>query len=141
MAEYGILTILFALFLYFIPTIIAVSNKKSNAGAIFVLNLFLGWTFLGWIIALVWSLSKDKDQSVIINNMMPEGGTHIYSHIIPNQEQHYEPVKEISSPTMQDSLQPHTDKINQLKELKELYDSEILTQQEFNEQKSKILQS
>lgn len=39
------------------PTIIGFS--KDNAGAIFALNLFLGWTFIGWVIALVWALTKD----------------------------------------------------------------------------------
>jgi len=35
-------------FIYFLPAIIA----KRDKGMIFVLNLFLGWTFIGWIIAL-----------------------------------------------------------------------------------------
>lgn len=45
--------------IYFIPTIIAASKKKRNANAIFVLNLFLGWTVLGWIGALIWSILKE----------------------------------------------------------------------------------
>jgi hypothetical protein len=40
---------------YFLPTIIVTARRHHNAAAIFVLNLFLGWTFLGWVIALVWS--------------------------------------------------------------------------------------
>lgn len=31
------------------------SRKHNNSGAIFVLNLFLGWSCLGWIIAIVWA--------------------------------------------------------------------------------------
>ena len=46
------------LFIYFIPAICG-SDKKHSAG-ILVLNLFLGWTFLGWVIALVWAVSDDK---------------------------------------------------------------------------------
>lgn len=53
-----IITILL-LILYFIPAITANSNKKENTGAIFVLNLFLGWTGVGWVLALVWSLMKE----------------------------------------------------------------------------------
>ncbi len=45
--------------IYFIPAIVAVSNKKQNAVAIGVLNLFLGWTLIGWVVALVWAMSKD----------------------------------------------------------------------------------
>ena len=51
------LVILFAI--YFIPTIIAYSEKKVNSPAILILNLLLGWTFIGWVIALVWAIKKD----------------------------------------------------------------------------------
>jgi len=44
---------------YFLPSVIAV-GKKRNAFAIFILNLLLGWTVLGWIIALIWSLTHDQ---------------------------------------------------------------------------------
>ncbi len=40
---------------YFLPTIISRLRKHHNWVAIGVLNLFLGWTFLGWVVALVWS--------------------------------------------------------------------------------------
>ena len=44
---------------YFLPTIIALARQKRNALAIFVLNAFLGWTFIGWVAALVWSLAAE----------------------------------------------------------------------------------
>jgi hypothetical protein len=43
---------------YFLPTILA--SKHRNQTAIFALNLLLGWTLLGWVVALVWALYKDK---------------------------------------------------------------------------------
>lgn len=46
------------LFVYFLPTIIG--KRKVNAVAIFALNLFLGWTFIGWIVALVWACTEDS---------------------------------------------------------------------------------
>jgi hypothetical protein len=48
------------LFCYFIPTVIAFTSGKKDAKAIFVLNLFLGWTGIGWLIALIWSIMVDK---------------------------------------------------------------------------------
>ena len=45
--------------LYFAPTFIGCITGKRNVAAIFVLNLFLGWTFIGWVISLVWSCCKD----------------------------------------------------------------------------------
>lgn len=44
---------------YFLPTIIALVRQKRNTIAIFVLNFFLGWTFIGWVAALVWSLATE----------------------------------------------------------------------------------
>lgn len=49
--------------LYFLPSL--VGSRKSNAGAIFLLNLFLGWTFVGWVVALVWASTNDPARPVI----------------------------------------------------------------------------
>jgi hypothetical protein len=38
--------------LYFLPTIVAFSRKVTNQGSVAVINVFLGWTFIGWVIAL-----------------------------------------------------------------------------------------
>jgi len=46
-------------FLYFIPCIAAHSRNHRNETAIAVLNLFLGWTLVGWVIALVWAVKED----------------------------------------------------------------------------------
>ncbi len=47
-----------AVIVYFIPNWIACARKHHNANAIFVTNLLLGWTALGWIAALIWSLTS-----------------------------------------------------------------------------------
>ena len=49
---------LFLLALYFVPSIIGFTRSHHNKWAIFALNLLLGWTGLGWIGALVWSLTR-----------------------------------------------------------------------------------
>lgn len=47
---------------YFLPSIIAYIRKKKNILPIFLLNLFFGMTFIGWVGALIWSLMyEDKD--------------------------------------------------------------------------------
>lgn len=43
---------------YFAQTIIAVRGDHKNQGAIAVLNPLLGWTFLGWVAAMVWSVAE-----------------------------------------------------------------------------------
>ncbi len=45
---------------YFAPTIIAGLRRKKNAVAIFLLNLLLGWTIIGWIVALIWSVTHES---------------------------------------------------------------------------------
>ena len=54
------------LLIYFLPTIIAFNKHKRNRGAIFALNLLLGWSFLGWVLALVWSLSEDTPSAMAV---------------------------------------------------------------------------
>lgn len=52
--------VLLCLTLYMLPAGIGIIRGRSNAGAIFVLNLFLGWTLIGWVIALVWAVADDN---------------------------------------------------------------------------------
>ncbi len=49
----------FGFVLYFLPTIIALIKSKRDTVAILLLNLFLGWSVIGWIIALVWAAKHD----------------------------------------------------------------------------------
>lgn len=41
--------------LYFFPTVIAAVRKHREVFAIFILNALLGWTYVGWVLALVWA--------------------------------------------------------------------------------------
>jgi hypothetical protein len=49
----------FCSLLYFLPTVIAFARSKRDTTAILLLNLFLGWTLIGWVIALVWAAKTD----------------------------------------------------------------------------------
>jgi Superinfection immunity protein len=48
----------FAIALLFLPTLIAKSRRHPNALPIFLVNLFFGWTFIGWVVALVWACTR-----------------------------------------------------------------------------------
>jgi hypothetical protein len=52
--------VLLVLFIYFMPTIFAGINKKQAGASILFVNVFLGWTVIGWIVCLIWSSGKDK---------------------------------------------------------------------------------
>ena len=45
--------------LYFLPALVAWINRRKNAAAITLLNLFLGWTFVGWVLPLVLACIPD----------------------------------------------------------------------------------
>jgi len=49
--------ILLAVAFYFLPTF--VGNSKRNINAIFTLNLLLGWSVIGWVVALVWATTAE----------------------------------------------------------------------------------
>lgn len=44
--------------IYFLPYLIANSKGHEQETAIFILNLFAGWTFIAWVIALVWAFTN-----------------------------------------------------------------------------------
>lgn len=51
--------------LYFLPYIIAHYKLHQQQTAIFVLNLFAGWTVIAWIICLVWAFTTKKDEKIV----------------------------------------------------------------------------
>jgi Superinfection immunity protein len=57
--------------MYFLPTIIAFNRNRHNKGAIFVLNLFLGWTVLGWVVSMVWAVSSSQPPVIVVQGQQP----------------------------------------------------------------------
>ncbi len=45
--------------MYFLPSIIALARGKRDLLAIFLLNFFLGWSVIGWFVALIWAAKND----------------------------------------------------------------------------------
>ena len=50
--------------LYFVPTVIACARGHHQKVAIGVLNILLGWTALGWIAALIWSVTATRKKDI-----------------------------------------------------------------------------
>lgn len=50
--------LLFCGLMYFLPAI--VGRNKRDAAAIFVVNFLLGWTVIGWFVALIWACMADQ---------------------------------------------------------------------------------
>jgi hypothetical protein len=56
-ATRGVVLVLLALAAYMLPTIVAGSRHHPNTAPVLVLNLLLGWTLVGWAVALAWALT------------------------------------------------------------------------------------
>lgn len=48
--------------LYLVPSIVAAVRKTRYTNGIVLTNIFLGWTFVGWVGALVWAVSAPTDK-------------------------------------------------------------------------------
>jgi hypothetical protein len=60
------------LLFYFVPTAISLVREKRNSLAIFALNLFLGWTLVGWVAALVWALMAEAAPRPVSPHPQPD---------------------------------------------------------------------
>ena len=136
-----IIIILISFAIYFLPSIIAILKRKSNMLAIILLNVFLGWTFVGWLVSLIWSVTNDVEESRIVinnNNLTPERNNSFQN--LSNQSVPYQELNLLNSNESTNlESQNIPNKITQLKEIKELLDNDILTKEEFEQQKTKIL--
>jgi len=56
LSEIGLLILMFGL--YLLPALISFLRRHRNYPAVFLLNLLLGWTGIGWVVALVWSVTR-----------------------------------------------------------------------------------
>lgn len=59
-ASIGAPILILILFFYFLPSIFALIRRTNRIGGILALNLLLGWTFLGWGVAVVWAFGGDR---------------------------------------------------------------------------------
>jgi hypothetical protein len=45
--------------LYILPACVAMVRGHKNVNPIILINLFFGWTLLGWAIALIWAMTDN----------------------------------------------------------------------------------
>ena len=59
----GFLALFVFIPLYFLPAFLA--RKKRQFLPILLLNIFLGWTLLGWVGAIIWAVADQPKESVV----------------------------------------------------------------------------
>lgn len=50
-----LIMIIVGILVYFLPSVIAHQRKHKKFTAILILNIFLGWTIIGWVGTLIWA--------------------------------------------------------------------------------------
>ena len=85
---------------------ICLLRRHNDKIPIFIVNILLGWTFIGWVVALVWSFTSNTENQATNN---------------------------------QDRINNDDSLINQLERLKKLHDTNVLNDEEFQEQKHNLL--
>ncbi|SNQ51090.1 Superinfection immunity protein (fragment) [Frankia canadensis] len=55
----GLLFLVVLVALYFVPSVIAMVRQRQSASVI-VINVFLGWTLIGWVVALALAVSSNN---------------------------------------------------------------------------------
>ena len=53
----AVLLVFLVFALYFIPSAIAINRKSNHKDSILLFNIWLGWTIIGWVAALYWSIT------------------------------------------------------------------------------------
>lgn len=82
----GIMTaiiVIVGIIIYLIPTFVAYKRKHTYKVAIILLNIFLGWTFIGWVGTLIWAfidnntskISTDKYEELAKLQKLKDSGT------------------------------------------------------------------
>ncbi|WP_222850766.1 superinfection immunity protein [Achromobacter xylosoxidans] len=105
--------------LYFLPTIEGRLRKQPNIVSIALVNLLLGWTLVGWVVAMAWACAAKREKSV---EFRPADSAVVSTA-----------PRAVASPLVGQSV------ADELRKLADLKEQGILTEEEFAAQKVKAL--
>jgi hypothetical protein len=58
----GLIALLVILALYMLPTFVAATRGKQHGlGGVVCVNIFPGWTLVGWVVAFIWACSGSTE--------------------------------------------------------------------------------
>ncbi|WP_229514925.1 superinfection immunity protein [Paraburkholderia terrae] len=65
----SIILLIILIVLYIVPSIIAYHRQHASRMAILLINIAFGWTAVGWLLSLIWSLANSNvPQQIVITN-------------------------------------------------------------------------
>jgi hypothetical protein len=59
-----VLILLIGAGVHFAPTFVAIYRDSNSKLGVFLVNLLLGWTLVGWVAALVWALASPRSAAI-----------------------------------------------------------------------------
>lgn len=115
--------------IYFFPFLLSLLTGNRTV-SVFVMNLFLGWTFIGWIWALIWAVTSAGNRNQVT----------VHNYVANDKSQY--PDREIIVPQTTFIEQP-IDKpslLNQLSQLHALKEKNVITDSIYEQQRKAILE-
>jgi Superinfection immunity protein len=73
---FALLVLLALLAAYFLPAFIASRRKVPHTGSVVVINVFLGWTMVGWVVALAMACRDPRPPPALAPPGPPPSGVH-----------------------------------------------------------------
>lgn len=97
-----------AALVYFAPTAVAIQRSVEEMELIFFTNLLAGWTVVGWVVTLIWSLRSAKavEQEMVAERMAqpePQKGPFITPDMWTRQPPRYKVGKGVVDPDHDDT--------------------------------------
>lgn len=59
--------------IYLIPTIVAICRKAYYSASAIIINVFFGWTFIGWVLALLLAClnsPRSNPQQIVVTQVV-----------------------------------------------------------------------
>jgi hypothetical protein len=113
----GLFVLLMLVGVYFLPTLVGADRKVPNLASVAVINFFLGWTLVGWVVALAMAVRTvgHRDAPVPVGDSL--------GSLQPVAEQ-----KELDDPLL-----------GGIQKLGDLHERGVLTDDEFTSAKARLI--
>ena len=129
------LVLLVILGVYFLPTIVACSRPCPYRAPVIIINILLGLTFIGWVVALIMAfLNPPTHQPIVIQNV--NGNKSSAKANTESQPKQSDTNEQAEKGLVLDDSISDMDKLERLHQLKK---EGAISQKEFDDAKKKIL--
>jgi hypothetical protein len=76
----SIIFAILAVALYFTPAIVVFARRLPHSGSVIIIDVFLGWTLIGWVVALAMACRSKPAAVQPVMPVMPQQGQQYGRH-------------------------------------------------------------